>query len=68
MKFSKSMVELFFKNDSPDGRRLGQRFYDFFRLHNVQDPKNKAWADKLYNAPSTAQVRRMIHNSTDTEN
>ena len=51
MKFSKTLVDRFFNEDKPDARRLGQRFFDFFKLEKVTSDKDKKWADRVYNAP-----------------
>jgi len=48
-------------------QRYGQAIYDHLQLNKVQNPDQKAWCDKLYNAENQT-ARRMVLEATDLLN
>lgn len=51
----------------PDGRRWGQRMYDYLQLEKVNSDANKIWAEMLYQA-TDAVAREMVLSVLDRDN
>lgn len=64
LTFSQSQLSAFLIQDRPDGRRLGQRFCDYFQLHKVTNPDDKVWINRVYNAQDL-DAEKMIDSRTD---
>ncbi len=69
IEFPKTRFDAFCQEiKTPNGQRLGQRFYDYMELHKVTSQANKVWADRLYNISNDEAALFMIrcrldHNS-----
>lgn len=50
LTFSYSEVKKFldFANYANSPQRIGQLFWDHFKLHKITNPEDKQWCDRLY--------------------
>lgn len=63
--FPKSLVDNFRHNNK--GKRYGQAFYDFAKLHRVKG-EDRYFCNKLYNEENEQKVKNMINSRTDFNN
>lgn len=62
LMFSESEVKRFRHQNK--SLRWGQAFYNFMKLHKVQEPQDKEFCERLYNA-SEEKAKAMVASRTD---
>lgn len=66
ISISKSLYDQFCKETVEDGRRFGQRFFEFVKADKVTG-ENRYWFDKLYVADDES-AKKMIAQVLDHSN
>lgn len=60
-----SSIGNFFHQDKPNAQRVGQRFYDYFKLERITEPSLKVLCDKVYEATTDKEIRALLVAHTD---